>query len=347
MGIRMKSHLLLACSSLLILTACGAGKPTEGGASEQLLIAEGPMALVEEEKQINPVDQHMAARKQVNPSDDSTKYTSKVEDAKTGEPVHFRVLKLERQMTDLRGDFDKLLRPLKKVPSSDNELNDTISQIEMRQQQAAAEHVSMYDQAAAPMPAMTNDMVPPADLPATTKSPEMLGEPLGRAEVPPPPVKPEATEPKITAPEAVKAAPVAPPEKAADDSSVAEEKPAVAAVAEPAASANGTNVSGIRVGEHPGKVRIVLDLTGPAKFTADVDNDEKLLLVDLPGAGWSTEMAQALKNPLVKGYSAQKNASGGTTLAIELAKPSKLLMATALAPNQTYGHRIALDVGAL
>lgn len=339
----MKTHLLLAFSSVLILAACSAGKPTDGS-SEHLLVADGPMTLVEEEKQINPVDQHMAARKQVNPTfDDSVKYTSNADDMKTDEPVHFRVLKLERQMSDLQGDFGKLLKPLKKVVSSDNELNDTIGQIEMHQQVAAAEHLSMYDAPAAPMPPMGNDMVMPADLPEATNAPE----PLGHADVPPPPpVKPEAT---IAAPEIADAPPVVPPEKSADASGVTEEKPAapVVAAAEPVASTSGTNVSGIRVGEHPGKVRIVLDLTGPAKFTADVDNGEKLLLVDLPDAGWSTDMAQALKSPLVKGYSAQKNASGGTTLAIELAGPSKLLMATALAPNQTYGHRIALDVGSL
>ena len=156
MGIRMKTHLLLAFSSLLILTACGAGKPTGSSESERLLVGDGPMNLVEEEKQINPVDQHMAARGQVDPlKQDTTAYTTKSDDVASDEPVHFRVLKLERQMTDMQGDFNKLLKPLKKVVSSDNELNDTIGQIEMRQQAAAAEHLSMYDAPAAPMPDMT------------------------------------------------------------------------------------------------------------------------------------------------------------------------------------------------
>jgi hypothetical protein len=259
--------------------------------------------------------------------------------------VHFRVLKLERQMSDLRGDFGKLLRPLSKLPTGDNELNDTISQIELNQQQAAAEHIAMYDHAAAPMPGnpgpedakasfglKTDDEVKPMLVaPPPSSQPEYhpSAKPLDRADVPAPP----------------RVETVQPPVKAADGPVLAkEEKAAVEQKTD--AGVSGSSVTGIRVGEHPGKVRIVLDLSGASNFSAEIDNNEKVLLVDLPNTAWTTDMEKVFKNPLVKAYIAQKN-ENGVTLAVKLAAPAKLVMSTKLPPNQTYGHRIALDVGAL
>ncbi len=332
----------LIFSSLIVLSACGTGTPTAGNESDKLLTTDkAPMNLVEEEKELNPVQQHMNARKQVSPSSDSKKYTSKADGA-PDEPVHFRVLKLERQMSDLRGDFGKLLRPLSKLPTGDNELNDTISQIELQQQQAASEHMAMYDQAAAPMPghATVEEEVQSASLKTdeipvgpVAVYPSKTDKPLAREEIPPP-----------------KSRAVTPPEKEAE--AVPAEMKKVETVPEKADQkidvGSGAAVSSVRVGDHPGKVRIVLDLTGPAKFAADVDNNEKILLVDLPGTGWTAETQKLIKNPLVKGYVAQKNATGnGTVLAIKLAKPAKVLMATVLPPNESYGNRIAIDVSGL
>jgi hypothetical protein len=116
----------------------------------------------------------------------------------------------------------------------------------------------------------------------------------------------------------------------------------------PAAGAATSSVRGVRVGEHPDKVRIVLDVSGPAKFSYDIDNNEKLLIIDLPQSSWPTGAAGSFDgNALVSGYTAKPSASGGVTLAVELKKPAKLTMSSALEPNESYGHRIVFDVAPL
>lgn len=116
----------------------------------------------------------------------------------------------------------------------------------------------------------------------------------------------------------------------------------------PAAGAATSSVRGVRVGEHPDKVRIVLDISGPAKFSYDIDNTEKLLIIDLPQSTWPTGATGSFDgNALVSGYTAKPSASGGVTLAVELKKPAKLTMSSALEPNESYGHRIVFDVAPL
>lgn len=116
----------------------------------------------------------------------------------------------------------------------------------------------------------------------------------------------------------------------------------------PAAGAATSSVKGVRVGEHPDKVRIVLDVSGPAKFSYDIDNNEKLLIIDLPQSSWPTGATGSFDgNALVSGYAARPSASGGVTLAVELKKPAKLTMSSALEPNESYGHRIVFDVAPL
>lgn len=118
---------------------------------------------------------------------------------------------------------------------------------------------------------------------------------------------------------------------------------------ETAASAGANMVSNIRLGEHPGKTRLVLDLSGSSPYKVELDNTEKLLLVQIPGAGWSAQQQKSLSShPLIASYTAQPAGSGGTTLAIELKKPIKITSESALPPNATYqNHRIFMDLVAL
>ena len=106
-------------------------------------------------------------------------------------------------------------------------------------------------------------------------------------------------------------------------------------------------VTSVRMGQHPGKTRFVMDLSQAApKYTAEIDNAEKLLIVELPGAGWSAAAAKTFTaHPLIKGYSAQP-AGDGTRLVMELKKPAKLVMNTAMKPNAVHGHRVVLDIAA-
>lgn len=134
----------------------------------------------------------------------------------------------------------------------------------------------------------------------------------------------------------------------ADGESAQSEKPQAAPSAPAPLPGGAPVITGLRFGEHPGKTRIVLDSTAPVNFTYNVDNGEHVLVVDLPGTGWTADMQKAMaKHPLIKGYSAQPSAAG-TTLALELVKDAKVVMSSLMKPNDVYGHhRVVLDLASL
>jgi hypothetical protein len=214
------------------------------------LSAEGEWTLIEEKRSPSPVQKHMQSREQVKPAQisKSKNYTKKAKDMHVNEDIHFRVLRLERQMDRLRDNID-----------------------------------GVY-------PTAETKVVEP------------------KLKIDPAPVK-------------------------------------VAKAAPKRAVGDGLRVVRVRTGMHPGKVRFVLDVNQKPTFRYDVDNDEKLLLLELPNTGWDASMRKSLGgNPLIKSYSVQKLNNGTSRLAIELKAPVKVGMAKVFAPNNVYGHRIVLDV---
>jgi hypothetical protein len=222
--------------------------------AEDLLGAEGEWTLIEEKRSPSPVQKHMESRGQVKPTQisKSGNYTEKAKDMHVNEDIHFRVLRLERQMDTIRDNLD----------------------------------------GAAP------------DLQYSTAK--------------------TAAKPKLKI------------------------DPAPMKVANKAVSGGALRVTSVRTGMHPGKVRFVLDMSQKPTFSYDLDNDEKLLLVELPNTGWDAAMRKSLgSNPLIKSYSVRTSGDGASRLAIELRAPVQVGMAKVFAPNRTYGHRIVLDVSKL
>lgn len=117
-------------------------------------------------------------------------------------------------------------------------------------------------------------------------------------------------------------------------------------VVSPAAPGAPT-ITDIRSGEHAGKTRLVLDTNGPVSYKYDVDNNEKLLLIELGNAGLAAPVQKNFGNSaFLKSYTAQTS-GGGVTLAVELKKPAKILNAAALKPEGAQGnHRVFFDIGA-
>lgn len=285
--------LLFSASAVLFSCSSEPPKPAEGS-PEALLAAEGEWALVEDKQAPSPQQKHMQSRKQVNPSQTQghNAYTKTVAESDANDDVHFRVLRLERQMNALQGDFDKILPPLSQRAQADRALNEAVEDIQGRQQGFAA-----------PEPTKVPEPMKLADKPA--KKPEQ-------------PRTASAARPAVQKPEAAKA-----------------QKPASGALA----------VTGVRLGDHPGKSRIVLDLSAQPKFSAELDSAENIVLVELPGAAWSAPAQKTYSNhPLIKSYSAQSS-DGITRLVIELKKSAKIGMKEVLPPNPTYAnHRIVLDL---
>lgn len=154
-------------------------------------------------------------------------------------------------------------------------------------------------------------------------------------------VAPTAAPPK-SVPKAEKVAPKPKPVQAKPLPPVAEKKTAPA----PAKAASGQlKVQQVRVGEQAGgKTRIVLDTTSAAKINYDIDNGEKILLIEVPDAAWAAHQAQTLKNGgLVSSYKAESDGAG-SRLIVQLKGPAKVTGTSRLAPENGAGHRVFLDL---
>lgn len=107
-------------------------------------------------------------------------------------------------------------------------------------------------------------------------------------------------------------------------------------------------VSNIRIGEHPGKTRLVLDISNSVPFEISQVDGGRTLVIDLPTAGWNASpMLRGAKSPLVQGFSSQTNGHGGTRLMINLKRSARVLWAEELKPAAGKGPRIAIDLAAI
>ncbi len=247
------------------------------------------------------------------------------------ENLNFRLLNLERQMANLQGGFDKILPPLAEAARGTRNLETAAMTVQQSRSAAKIDPVLLAP--ASPNTARQNNasgplaMAPPPPL-NTTPEEEFKRQMAVTDSGMLPSSSPEAMLGNVALP----------------DEGLANTEPA----APPPPIAMNANVTAVRVGEHPGKSRIVLDLTGDVPFKYEIDNNERVLLVALPGTGWETLPGKAIKNPIISGYTAQMNQAGdGSVLVIELAAPSKVVSATKMGASGDAGNRIVLDIAPL
>ena len=127
---------------------------------------------------------------------------------------------------------------------------------------------------------------------------------------------------------------------------MAEKKKTWSAPEKTAKSASGkANVNSIRFGQHKDKIRVVLDLTASSKYSIDLDNNEKFLIVELPNTQWNAASSKNLKLPLIKSYSTQALENGsGTRLILSLSKSSNVLKHQKLKASAKSNDRIYFDL---
>lgn len=115
--------------------------------------------------------------------------------------------------------------------------------------------------------------------------------------------------------------------------------------AQTAAMVQKGTIRQLRIGEHPEKTRIVMDATAGLDFNIHNENQGRVLIVDLPAAGWDTAASMpAANSPLIESYQSQPDGNGGTRLFLSLKKDVRVLWAEALAPVGDKGHRIVIDL---
>lgn len=109
--------------------------------------------------------------------------------------------------------------------------------------------------------------------------------------------------------------------------------------------ASGVFVRNLRFGEHADKTRLVLDTSDQVTFRYDIDNSEKLLVIEMPQTGWrGSESMDITNSPLVSSYSVVSDNNGGHQLIMQLKEPAQVLWAQALMPGGPQGHRIVIDL---
>ena len=144
-----------------------------------------------------------------------------------------------------------------------------------------------------------------------------------------------------------------PPDKMADASAT----PAALAPMSPSATkltskapskTGGPVIQDVRIGEHPGSTRIVLDISDKVAFSNDLDNDEHILTIDVKGAGWKGPMAEKKidRSPLLTSWQTQDDGQGGTRIIMQLSKTAKVTASQAIPPSGHEPARIVLDLSA-
>jgi len=125
-----------------------------------------------------------------------------------------------------------------------------------------------------------------------------------------------------------------------------DKKPDVKPVAATQAKSNAPGVSAVRIGEHTGKTRLVLDLDGAVpQWSIDLDNAEKILTLDLPGTNWKTaDLGSITSSPLISSWAWQKKPDGGSILAVQLKSPAKVLSSGKMKADGKYPARLVLDL---
>ncbi len=154
--------------------------------------------------------------------------------------------------------------------------------------------------------------------------------------------------PSAAQPAEAKAAPAPANAAAPAAATPAPEAKAPVTPANPPPADGAAVISGLRLGEHGDKTRLVFDASATTEYQTDINNAEKTLVVTLPAAGWTGKPAvDGLKSPMVAGWTAQATPDGkGTVVAVRLKKDAKIVGHERLKAEGKSTPRIVVDVAA-
>jgi N-acetylmuramoyl-L-alanine amidase len=121
-----------------------------------------------------------------------------------------------------------------------------------------------------------------------------------------------------------------------------------AASVTPAAAPPAVTLSAVRVGEHSGKTRLVIDGSDKLPFSPVIDSATNTLIVDVPGTAWQGSAGeQAIaKSPLLASWRSEPDGQGGTRIIAQLKKSSKIVLAESLGPANGQPGKIIVDLAA-
>lgn len=105
-------------------------------------------------------------------------------------------------------------------------------------------------------------------------------------------------------------------------------------------------ITGFRIGEHPDKVRIVLDTTAKTPFKADLDNAEQLLILEMPQAQWQAPFSNQSfgRRQLVDSMTTESMGQGGTRAVLQLSNNTTIISQKMFPDLSGSGGRIVIDL---
>lgn len=279
-----------------------------------------------------------------------------------------RIAQLEQSIEDIRNDLALMMPALTKLAAAQGDLQKILGQVEPASggAPAAADAASSYQPAEPPV-AITQPQAqaqqqqqPPAGV-DWYEAQERQNRGQRGAQSAAAQNNGGNAAPSAPPPQQQQAAPVPPPQaydqaykpaEAPQNIAVAQAQPyqpAPPAAAQPVSYGGGNlAITGVRFGEHTDKTRLVLDSSDKVAFSYDVDNNERILLIQLPGSGWQgAKDMQVNSSPLVASYSVVSDNAGGHQVIMQLKQPVQVLWAQALAPGGPQGHRVVFDLAPL
>ncbi len=215
-----------------------------------------------------------------------------------------RLDRLERAVQDMRNQFDSVTPSIKRLMAVEGDIQNLL--VELKK---LSNDPSMAQPAYAPAPV--------ASIPQTAIAPPQ----------------------KITPPQQVSPAPRAPQPTQAKVASIKQYRKSP-----PPVQGGKATIYDIRVGEHTGKTRIVLDTNNKTDFKVDIDNSEKIMIIDLPSATWGAATSQSFrKSGFLSSYKVEKT-DQGSMLILQLKKSAKIGYKSDLKGTSGTSRRIVIDL---
>ena len=110
-------------------------------------------------------------------------------------------------------------------------------------------------------------------------------------------------------------------------------------------TATPATVNNMRVGEHPDKTRIVLDVSQPTDLSYRVSKDGKSIRLRLPHASWQAPGFQKRHNRgVISGFTQHSSDTSGSNVTISSHSAIRLKRPFFVSPNGKQGHRIVIDI---
>ncbi len=236
-----------------------------------------------------------------------------------------RFERVENAVVDLRKEFEVYKPSIVRLAAVESDIQNLIKELEVLLQET-------------PTPQQPLDLIEEseADLKATqlntqpTPPPPERQNALKAAEKPHPKATPPPPKPKIKEVEAV-------PKDEIKEKPPPKKNPQY----------DGIVSKNLRAGEHADKLRIVIDTNKHTDFTIDLDNNEKLIIIELPNARWVGKRSNNFKqSQLLESYTTEAINNGkGTMIILSLKKDTVIMQEKRLSPSDnTPYHRIYFDL---